>query len=40
VASYQRRERLVLSGQSSVNQLLVGQFGGHVICMTPDRDEA
>lgn len=40
VASYQRRERLVFSGQSSVNQLLVGQFGGHVIRMTPDKDKA
>ena len=39
VASYQRRECLVFSGQSLVDQLLVAQFGGHVICMTPDGDE-
>lgn len=39
VASYQCRERVVLPGQSSLNQLLVAQFGGHVICMTPDGDE-
>jgi hypothetical protein len=37
VASDQRRERFVLSCQSSVNQLLVAQFGGHVTRMTPDR---
>jgi hypothetical protein len=39
VTSDQRRERFVLSGQSSVDQLLVAQFGGHVICTTPDRDD-
>ncbi len=39
VASYQRRERLVFSGQSSVNQLLVAQFGGHVVIGTPVGDQ-
>ena len=39
VASYQRRERVVFPGQGSVNQLVVAQFGGHVIRMTPDKDE-
>ena len=39
MASDQRRERFVLSGQSSVNQLLVAQFGGHVVNGTPVGDE-
>ena len=39
VAPYQRRERLVFSGQSSMNQLLVAQFGGHVVNGTPVGDE-
>jgi hypothetical protein len=39
MASHQRRERLVFSGQRSVNQLFVAQFGGHVISRTPCRGE-
>jgi len=35
VASYERRERVVLASQCSVNQLVVARFGGHVANETP-----
>jgi len=31
VASYERRERVVLPSQRSVNQLFVARFNGHVV---------
>jgi len=39
VASNQRRERVVLPSQCSVNQLVVARFGGHVVNETPAERE-